>query len=305
MIPTVVPILGISQRSGTHWLADLLAVHPACRLATTRPGRAGAGWEDLLLEQSPLLLGYARRVRARWGEGFDDPELEDALVEHLGRALLDLVATLDPHAAPDCTHVVTKSPTVAGLDGLPRLWPATRPIVLVRDARAVVASATRSFGGSPERWARVWREGARTILAAIARDDAGQLLIVRYEDLLEDLAPQVDRICRHVGLDPSSFDHAAAGRLGVRGSSQLADRPEALHWSPQAVGDEFDPLVRRDDLAPAVRTRVEWLAAAELDALGYDVTQPAPDLRQRARDLAWAVGRLGRRAIGAARRRRS
>jgi hypothetical protein len=319
--PQVVPVLGITQRSGTHWLADLLACHPDCRPALRRPGLRDAGWEDLLLEQAPLLVRYAAAVRSRWDAGFrHDHALEDALLARLGEATLAFVASVEPDggatratpatgaacgaATGAATHVVTRSPTVEGLELAGRLWPGTPVVVLVRDARAVVASALASFGGSAERWIRVWREGARTILRARSADRAGQLLVVRYEDLCHDLAGTMTRVLDHVGLDPGCFDAGAAGRLAVRGSSETAREAGGLHWQPVTPPRGFDPLSRGEQLPAAVRARLAWLAGPELAALGYsggghDRAEAADAGRQRLADVRWEVLRAGRRIAAA------
>lgn len=298
MSTVVVPILGVSQRSGTHWLADLLSCHSDCRPAVGRPGRAGSGWEDLLLEQSATLADYVRDVRTRWGAGFqDDPAMGQRLLRHLGDGLLEFVAIADGDVPGPSTHVVTKSPTVAGLDRVASLWPSTRPVVLVRDARAVVASAIRTFGGSPERWTRVWREGARMIVRCRAADQSGQLLLVRYEDLQRDLLPEMARIWAHVGLDPGGFDEQAAGSLPVRGSSETANEGGGVHWDPVPATEGFTPLHRGEQLTTPVLERIRWLAGAELEAFGYDVGAARPGWHgQRGRDAAWAIARWGRRA---------
>jgi hypothetical protein len=305
--PQVVPVLGITQRSGTHWLADLLACHPDCRPALRRPGLRDAGWEDLLLEQAPLLARYAASVRSRWDVGFrHDQALEDALLARLGEATLAFVASvdLDGGATGAATHVVTRSPTVEGLELAGRVWPGTPVVVLVRDARAVVASALASFGGSAERWIRVWREGARTILRARSAEWAEQLLVVRYEDLCHDLAGTMTRVLDHVGLDPGSFDAAAAGRLPVRGSSETAGEAVGLHWQPVTPPRGFDPLSRGEKLPAAVRARLLWLAGPELAALGYsggghDRAEAADAGRQRLADVRWEALRAGRRLAAA------
>lgn len=297
MEAVLVPVIGVSQRSGTHWVADLLAAHPSCRVALDRPGRAGAGWEDLALEPAHLLARYASTLRRRWGEGFDDPELETRLLRCLGDGLTRFV--VDPDGAGGDareTHVVTRSPTTAGLDLLPRLWPAARPVLLVRDGADVVASALRSFGGRPERWIRVWREGARA-MRAFDDQHPGAAVVVRYEDLVADLEGELRRICVHVGLDHGRYDRDALAGAGIRGSSDTAAGAGGLHWRPQHP-PRFTPVGRGRDLPPPVLARLAWLAGPELTHWGYAVPRP-PDrpTLHRGRDLVWAAARLGRRTV--------
>ncbi len=277
--PVVVPVIGVSQRCGTHALADLLAAHPDCRRPTTRSATRGGDWEDLLLEHADALAGYAHRTRRRWDPAFDDPAAEDRLLAALGSALARFAA--DPFGDGDPadgtpTHVVTKSPTTAGLHLLPRLRPDARPVLLVRDGADVVASARASFGGSDERWIRVWRQGARDI-RDFATTHPGTGLVVRYEDLLADTRA-VAAVCAHVGLDPDRLAVSSLTDLGVRGSSQTA--AAGLHWRPEAPA-EFRPVGRGAALPSTVRQRLGWLAGPELAHFGYDVP-PAGSAAARA-----------------------
>lgn len=298
--PTLVPLIGISQRCGTHWLSDLLTSHPDCRRPMARRGTGGADWEDLLLEGSDLLVRYASRTRQRWDPAFRTPALEDRLLASLGTGLARFATDPDDTSPDQATHVVTKSPTADGLEHLPRLWPGARPVLLVRDGADVVASATASFGGLAERWIRVWRAGAHSIITFLdAHPGIG--LLVRYEDVVEDLAGSLVRICDHVGLDPANLDLDAARRLGVRGSSQAAGGAGPLSWEP-AHPERFEPVGRGRDLPDDVRERLGWLAGDELRALGYAVPDAGRPAGHRLRDVAWSGARLTRRAVGTVRR---
>lgn len=294
--PVLVPVIGVSQRCGTHWLSDLLCLHPGCRRPTDRRGTRGADWEDLALAHAGLLSDYATRTRRRWDEAFRTDELESRLLASLGAGLAAFVA--DPYRERDggASHVVTKSPTAEGLAHLPALWPGCRPVLLVRDGADVVASATTSFGGLPERWIRTWRDGARAILS-FTRCHPGAGLLVRFEDLVADTEAELRRVCAHIGLEPSAIDPDRVRAVPVRGSSQVA-AGTGLHWRP-ATPAGFDPVGRGRALDPSVRARLGHLAGAELAALGYTVPEAGAAAGQRARDLLWGAARLGRRLVDA------
>ena len=65
-VPDPIFILGISQRSGTNFLFNLLGLHPDCE-------RVGPIWENFLLNDAQLLVDYADAVYRRWSADWDVP----------------------------------------------------------------------------------------------------------------------------------------------------------------------------------------------------------------------------------------
>ena len=127
-------IHGILPRSGTNFLWDLLRLHPDCARAR-EPVH-----EDLFLEHSDRLVHFVHDVCAAWdpmwGSFADFPE---QLSAHLGDGLLSFLR-VDAHR-----RLVTKSPSVARLHQFFAFFPSARLLILVRDGRSVVHSATRSL----------------------------------------------------------------------------------------------------------------------------------------------------------------
>ena len=121
----VVFILGVSQRSGTNYLARLLQCHADCG----SPAMPLA--EDHLLGPADLLTRYADAVTRRWHPnwGEQDPARTDLEV-HIGTGLLSFL-----EARSDRPVVVTKTPNFENLRLYPRLFPRTPLLLLVRDGR--------------------------------------------------------------------------------------------------------------------------------------------------------------------------
>ncbi len=96
-------------------------------------------------------------------------------------------------------------PYIAIVPELLQLYPEARIIYLVRDGRDVTNSfiATRWHG--PGVWAnsREWVSAARRI-AALDTDStiAGQILRVRYEDLVTDTESVTATVCAFLGIEP-------------------------------------------------------------------------------------------------------
>ncbi len=291
--PEPIFIVGVSQRAGTHFLYDLLTQHEACAPALLADDEVQGTWEDYLVDRAGALLQYRGELASIWSAtGLDGDGLGDQLLGTLGAGLASFLRALAGDGAGGL-RPVTKTPAAGHLDLFPRLFPGAGLVLIVRDPRAVVASATETFGGLPERWIRIWREGARQILAFRAAHP-GRAVLVRYEDLVSDLEAALRPVLDHLDLDPAGFDLAAASALPARGSSAVAKAGVA--WQPVPVAEIGDPLGRGDRLAPQLVQRLAWLAGPEAHALGYDVASDAPGpLGQRARDAWWAAGRFGYR----------
>jgi hypothetical protein len=180
---------------------------------------------------------------------------------------------------------------------MPQLLPGVPALLLVRDPRAVVASAVKTFGRSVDEWALSWRAGAREAIA-FERGEPGIATIVRYEDLYSSPRQIMTDLLVRLGLDPHVYDFGAAQTLPVRGSSQLGGEPRRITWEPQPRGPEFDPLDRGAELGRFAVERLCWLAEPEMRAFGYwqpDDRRPA-GLR-RSVHVAADVHRRGRTAL--------
>ena len=156
--PPPIFVLGMAPRTGTHFLANLLCLHPECE--------AGAIAEDSLLIEAQHLSKYAADMLEQWSrvDGESKPELADLLQESIGDGLVSFLysakrkkreselAKLGSDFAPDQTpkRLVTKTPSITNIRLFFRLFSRAKLLILVRDGRAVVESSSRSFGGDAE-----------------------------------------------------------------------------------------------------------------------------------------------------------
>ncbi|HVE94477.1 MAG TPA: sulfotransferase [Acidimicrobiales bacterium] len=255
-------VVGIAQRSGTNFLADLLRCHPATSMARDPyredfafpRGDALGAWAD----------GVADRLPARWG---DAEWVRRDLRRALGEAVVRfLAATGDGAGRP-----VVKTPFAEALDTITALQAELDVVVVVRDAPAVIASMEAGFGAPLEWAAHTWRDGARRVLAwrdAIS-GTTRTALIVRYEDLKADRRGTLTPVLEHLRLDVGAMDWAAAEALPVRGSSYA---PGGLDWSGQTGGEA--PTGTR--MGVSNPRRAAAITGAERAALGY----AAPEQRR-------------------------
>jgi hypothetical protein len=166
---------------------------------------------------------------------------------------------------------VVKNPRVRHLDRFFSLFPTSRLIVLLRDGRSVAQSSVASFGGDIATWARRWAEGADEIAEfSRASGEDSRVLVVRYEDLVTDLRPHLERILDFCGLDRSSFDFERAAQLPVYGSSEAFGPVHAASsYRPVERDETFDPLRRWRDWPSAMHDEFWAIAGAQMRRLGY------------------------------------
>ncbi len=276
-------ILGIAARSGTNFLWDLLRLHPAC--ASARPPIT----EDYFLYHADLLSAYTVAVQRSWDPNWGDfpPELTDVLQASLGRGLTSFLQ-VDP-----TRRLLTKTPSVRNLDRFRVLFPDADLVILVRDGRSVTESCMTTFGWDLETAARRWVRAANQIrrFDTANRDHDARYLIVRYEDLLDDLAPTMSKLFRFLGLDPAAYDLQAAADLPVRGSSvHFGPDHSRVHWEPVPRTPDFDPRERWRAWSMSWQDRFIWIGGQQLRYFGYDSRPPLPPTKGRAakhRVLDW------------------
>lgn len=115
-------------------------------------------------------------------------------------------------------------------------------------------------------------------------------LRLRYEDLLADAFPAVERIARFLGIerDPAALrtaiERSSFATMRALEEREIRDRRPGLFWGDQrdparAAGHRFIAKagrdLGRDEFDPAVRERIAQTFARELRALGYaDATAP-------------------------------
>jgi hypothetical protein len=289
-------IHGIFERSGTNYLAALLNLHPDCYHSWLH--------ENWVLSEWQAVAGFAATMGERWRRdpAWEVPsDVEDRLARHLGIGMLSFLS-----AGADGARLVTKTPSVYGLERFFAVFPNAYLLILVRDGRSVVESSTRSSGHDPAQVARWWAAAADRILRFDREHRVGDRCyrIVRYEDLVRDTENQMAEILRFLHLDVARYDFSKGTRLPVFGSS--ATRDDAGHWKWQ-ISPRVDDLGSVERWAGWSRSRHErfnWIAGDRLEAFGY-APMRFPSRRRLWWMLtaAWSAAMLPRRAVRRLRRR--
>lgn len=284
--PAPIFIVG-APRSGTSLLRNLLNRHPAIGLCD---------------ESYYFYYVYARRrafgdlVEAAARRRLVDRYLATRRVRRLGIPLDDLASLLMREGTTYAGFFTAllrfyatchgkrrygeKTPQHAFFIPTLREWyPRCRIIHLIRDPRDVVGSLLRVPWGRRNVLvnARLWRD---CVLAAERWRDGGNLLAVRYEQLVADPESELQRLCAFVG-------EAYCPRMLEPGD---AGSPETW-WFRRAL----EPVTTarrgtwRGQLSPRDVALIEWIAGPVMQQLGYDPEAPSVGMAARLRASAGAV----------------
>jgi len=285
-------LLGITGRSGTNYVRDLIALHPDCEKARSPI------WEDFFLHEAAPLFEFERKVRSHW-KSWNAAEVGSELLPRVGAALLAFLSEGVER------RVIAKTPSVRNLERFFDLFPNAYLVIIVRDPRSVVYSAVASFKADAEGWARDWVKGA-TAIASLQDDPRAEhkrFHVVRYEDLVTNGRSTITELLRFLDLGQTEFNFGAAADLPPRGSSQLAGTGE-MHWRPTQSPGAFEPLRRWEAWPESELERIEWISSPHMDRFGYvPVTAAHRPWLHRVRDAA-LLSRLAMRQIGGRLRRR-
>ncbi len=284
-------ILGIHLRSGTNYIYNLLKEHPDC---------AGPGpiWEDHVLQYSRPLIDYTASLYRAWNPKWKVAEKigsKGTLLGHFGDSiqafLLRQLNDGDPRKV-----LLTKTPSVKGLGSFFDLFPDAHLILIVRDGRALVESGVRSFDWRYENAMQAWREGAQEILdfQRACQGSERKMLLVKYEDLVQNTRNELCRMFEFLDLDPERYDFAAAESLGVIGSSESKGQEGSVHWRVTEKTAEFNPLARAMHWDRKKHERFNWVAGRPMVELGYtlDETVGSAPVRNRLLDAGWKLRSL-------------
>lgn len=272
-------------RSGTTWLQRLLAAHPKVR----------TGQESDLFDTyvGPQLRAWRTGLDAassgRGGLGLGCYLDEDAFRRTLRTYALSLIEPMVGRLAPDEVFVEKTPGHILWIPEILDLFPQTRFIHVVRDARDVVASllaASQSWGSgwAPRRAgsaAATWRSHVEAGLAAARQLPGTQLIEVRYEDLHANPIGQLRRAADLLGLEwpedeirtAVEVNRADVARHGggteIPVGGEFAARTGGVVREPQGFVRKAQPQAWRSDLTAFQKLRTWMVARHTMAAAGY------------------------------------
>lgn len=164
------------------------------------------------------------------------------------------------------------------IDVLQDWFPDARFIFVVRDPRAMVASALKTPWGSKRRiefWADYWSRA----IASFDRYQNDHTMLVTYEQLVKDTESTLRAICEHLG---EPYDHQMIEQRGA-----ATDRVEARSgWQREQIAKSQQPINAasldkwKDQLTDAQVQVIEALTRRGMKRFGYEpVAESAGPLR--------------------------
>jgi hypothetical protein len=273
------PFVAGSVRSGTTMLRLMLNRHPELavpgeayfpvRLWPYRQKYLGPDGFDMHLLTDDLLENPALPdFRDNWG--LDPEHVRRELPRRRADDYPDAIRRVyelyaEAHGKP---RYGNKTPVfVRRMALLAEMFPEATFVHLIRDGRDVVTSMLEQAWG-PTRltdaaalWKRLVEEGTSTG----ARLGSQRYLEIRYEDLVTDPESTLERVCSHIGLDPTPemlrYHEDALDHLPPR----VHHLDQNLTWPPTPGLRDW-----RRDMDPADLETFEAIAGDLLEHLGYE-----------------------------------
>lgn len=260
----IILIVGITRRTGTNLLRDLIALHPE---VTTSHAIA----EDCLLAPSEHLIKYEKWITEVWGNWGEDSQvqsLRSELYTEFGNSLKNVI--LKTAEDTNCKYMATKSPVSRNLVLLPSLFPKTPIFVVVRDGKSTVESMTKSFGNSFKEAALFWKNGVRELQKMKSlHTNQRDFHIIKFEDLVNNREATLTNVFKTLQLDWSEDLSDKIEYLPVKGSSDEVAKHNKVVWKETAADSKFDPTSRYKHWSPRTHKKFNKLAGEEQAWLGY------------------------------------
>ena len=276
-------VLGIQHRSGTNYLFRSLRLHPHC----IGPGPI---WEDFILHESDLLKKFIKSLYSNYPPRWKVEETvctQEKLLELFGSALCqylqlqippylsELSESLEGYSDGDEKKILlTKTPSVKGIDDIFKIFPDAYLLIIVRDGRSVVESGVKSFNWKYEVAMRNWASSAKTILEFLEKHsiEKEKVLMLKYEELFGDSQSELSKVIQFLELDKEIYDFEAAENLNITGSSEIRKNGSGkMHWNQVKKTSDFKPEKRFSNWDKRKHERFNWIAGKYMLKFGYSL----------------------------------
>lgn len=245
------------NRSGTNFIAKIIQKSSDFNLPREID-------EDYILENTDLFEHYFDETR--WNEKLrKSPEFKDQFLSYIGDSISYF---LKDKKLEDNKRLLLKTPNPYKINNFYRLFPNGKLLIIVRDGRDVVESASKTFTyASSEHWMRKWRKGAQRVLDFMREHkdlENKNWIMVRYEKLVMCEEEEISKICNFLNIN---IEKETIKNLPLYGSSENNDED---FWTPKEKPEGFNPLKKWNHWSQEKLNKFKHIAGKELKELGYE-----------------------------------
>ncbi len=250
---------GIMKRSGTVYVGDMLALHPALE---AYPNMV---WEIPFLNETGKFMRAQDDFFLNYRQNVGKIDEHDFL-PLFGEAF---IAYLHAYLPPE-KRMLLKVPGVEYLNAFYSVFPHENLLLQVRDGRDVVHSTVKTWPQITFSMAcRRWNLSAQTVLHFHARNKhrTHGYWLARFEDAVNDPPGFIQEACQRFGLDESAYPFEKIGAIPVQGSSSFKTDGKVDYWIEKPK--TFNPIGRWEKWSVWRKAIFKLIAGKSLIALGY------------------------------------
>lgn len=234
--PPALMVYGVAPRSGTNFVANLLALHPGF-----------APWPNLIWEVPFLrsvnhLLAFEKEFFEDFTHNAERMQQYDFL-PIFGASFIRYLHSF----ADEGKKVLLKEPDARNFAYFPLVFPHEQLLLLLRDGRDVVFSTIKTWPQTQfTDVCQRWNDSAKLMLKFSSKhQDNSNYWIMEYEDVLSNPVGFVKDACHRYSLEVSEFPFNEIESMPVFGSSTDSQKDGVVDWSTHKQRpDNFKPVGR-------------------------------------------------------------
>ncbi len=263
------PVILISptQRSGSNFIHQLLALHPGLKPLSDQ---AGLPQEFFFHTYSEALLAYTEKTVPTWSTWLKESSSREIMAHRLmagiGRGMIDELGK-----EKEGFTWLFRAPDARGINNIFHLFPSAKVVLLYRDGRDTCASFMNSWGGDSvlKDFARRWADRVQEMhifhQKAIEKGYGDRVSAIHYEEYVNDPLGNMKVVLSKLGLTVEEYPFGSVEKVPLLGTSES----KVVHWEPEAKPSDFSSVGRWKKWTPAQQQDFMDIAGASLRQLGY------------------------------------
>jgi len=249
-------IIGITGRSGTHYLKQLLKKHPEIENNILKR-------EDHFVSELNYLEQYVKNISYYWKR--KDKEHEDNIIRNLKIGLGNgILSSVNKHNGEN--YYLLNTPYTHNIDLFPEYFPNKKLIIITRNAKDLVESGVRSNFWNYEEGLELWNRSAKRIIEFQKNNNP---FIVKYEELFTDTNSKLIEICNYLNINTEDYPFEKLEDIPIQGSSDAKNKNDKWVYKNKNKSADFKPLSRSENWSLVRRWRFNWKCEKNSEILNY------------------------------------